>query len=165
MPVSGDAGENAPPVKIFGETDCPGRNRMCGGAGMSVAGCKNITVPLKTGGAPWFADVLYPAGVLINTWTLPGCDALYVTVNGVITISGIPLRGHFNPFRTLNTTELYRIVRGPGVVYFPFRTFLAAMWAAGVAGYTVDMAGRTVTCYGPDGDDPGGRGGRLLPVI
>lgn len=113
------------------------------------AGRKNITVQLKTGRSPWFTDVLYPAGALLmNTWTLPGCDALYVTVNGVITISGIPLRGHFNPFRTLDTAELYRIVRGPGVVYFPFRTFLAAMWAAGVAGYIVDMIERTVTCYG-----------------
>lgn len=111
-----------------------------------------VTLELKESGAPWFTEVLYPAGVLLSTRELPSCDTLYITSRDMVSITGTPLPAKYRCPPVLNRAVLYLVVsEAPGMTP---ETFLAAMWAAGVTRYTVDMVGRTVTCYGGDGCSP-----------
>lgn len=109
-----------------------------------------ITLTLKDGRGPWFTDMLYPAGVLLATWTLPTCDVQYITTTDVVNIDGIPLSKRCCRAPELNEKALYLALVDGGLSSVSFQKFLETMWAVGVVSFSVDMVSRTVTCHGPD---------------
>ena len=105
---------------------------------------------LSDGGFPFFTDVLFRAGVLINTWSLPACQSLYVTRQGQVKIPGASLMVP-QELPQLDDKKLYQAFRlAREGCDKRFRAFLFELCAAGVANYTVDCVARTVTFYGED---------------
>ncbi|HEJ0405235.1 TPA: DUF1398 family protein [Serratia marcescens] len=111
-----------------------------------------MEIPLKEGRFPYFADALYRAGVLSNTWYLPSGDSLYVTRKGLVNVTGEPLAVRSTKPAPFNERALYLAIQEDRRGNITFRDFLRAIWAAGVVSYTVDFVLRTVTYYGVEGD-------------
>lgn len=111
-----------------------------------------MEIQLKEGRFPYFADVLYRAGVISNTWYLPSCQSLYVTRKGPVRVEGKPLITQGRRHPALNEMALYRAISEDRKGNTTFQAFLAAIWTAGVVSYTVDFVARTVTYYGAEGD-------------
>lgn len=105
---------------------------------------------LNDGGFPFFTDVLFRAGVLSNTWSLPACQSLYVTRRGRVKIPGASLMLP-QELPPLDNKKLYQALRRAREEYDKhFRAFLFELCAAGVVNYTVDCIARTVTFYGEE---------------
>ncbi|MGK8665322.1 DUF1398 family protein [Serratia marcescens] len=109
-------------------------------------------IQLKEGRFPYFADVLYRAGVLSNTWCLPSGNSLYVTRKGPVNVTGEPLAVRSIKPAPFNERALYLAIQEEKNGNVAFRDFLRMLWGAGVVSYTVDFVLRTVTYYGVEGD-------------
>lgn len=109
-------------------------------------------IQFKEGRFPYFADVLYRAGVLSNTWYLPSGNSLYVTRKGPVKVTGEPLAIRTIKPAPFNEQALYLAMQEDRAGNITFRDFLRMLWAAGVVSYTVDFVLRTVTYYGVEGD-------------
>ncbi|MBY4850249.1 DUF1398 domain-containing protein [Serratia marcescens] len=105
---------------------------------------------LNDGGFPFFSDVLFRAGVLSNVWSLPACQSLYVTRQGIVKIPGASLMVP-QELPQLDDKKLYQAICRAREEYDKhFRSFLFELCAAGVVNYTVDCVARTVTFYGEE---------------
>lgn len=111
-----------------------------------------VAIRPKEGGFPYLAEVLRLAGVRRNRWSLPACQSLYLTAQGPVVIQGTPLVSGAADVPSFDREALIRALRADQAGKSTFPEFLAASWRAGVTGYDVDFAARTVTYWGADGE-------------
>jgi uncharacterized protein YbcV (DUF1398 family) len=107
----------------------------------------------KVGGFPYLAEMLRQAGVTRNVWALPSCQNIFLTAHGPVVIQGIPLITGAADVPAFDRDALIKALRTDQAGESSFPEFLEATWKAGVVGYDVDFAARTVRYYGCDGSD------------
>lgn len=107
----------------------------------------------KVGGFPYLAEVLRQAGVRKNVWTLPACQSLYVMAEGAVVTQMTPLATGMVEVPGFDREGLIGALRRDQAGESTFPEFLRASWEAGVIGYEVDFAARTVRYCGANGEE------------
>ena len=107
----------------------------------------------KVGGFPYLAETLRQAGVTRNVWTLPACQNIFLTASGAVAIQGTPLVTGAADVPAFNRDALIKALRTDQAGESTFPEFLEATWKAGVVGYDVDFAARTVRYFGCNGEE------------
>jgi uncharacterized protein YbcV (DUF1398 family) len=107
----------------------------------------------KVGGFPYLAETLRQAGVTRNLWTLPACQNIFLTADGPVVIQGTPLVTGAADVPRFDREALIRALRTDQAGESAFPEFLEATWRAGVVGYDVDFAARTVRYFGCEGEE------------
>jgi uncharacterized protein YbcV (DUF1398 family) len=102
----------------------------------------------EVGGFPVLAEVLRRAGVRRNEWTLPGGQSLYLTDAGAVAETVPPLVSTATEVASFDRDGVVAALRADQAGQSTFPEFLAAIWAAGVTRYVVDLDDRTVTYSG-----------------
>ena len=120
--------------------------------GLEAAQTLAMAIRPKVGGFPYLAETLRRAGVTRNTWTLPACQALYLTKNGPVVMLGTPLTSGAADVPAFDRDALIRALRVDQAGESAFPEFLESSWRAGVVRYDVDFQARTVTYYGASGE-------------
>jgi uncharacterized protein YbcV (DUF1398 family) len=103
-------------------------------------------------GFPHLAEVLRRAGVRTNTWWLPAMQSLYETDLGSVMVLGDPLVDGMSDVAPFDQGALVAALRADQAGEMTFAEFAAAAWRAGVLRYVVDLANRTCTYFGLDGE-------------
>ena len=106
----------------------------------------------KVGGFPYLAETLRRAGVTRNTWTLPACQALYLTKDGPVAIMFAPLISGSSDVPAFSRDALIRALRVDQAGESTFLQFLESSWLAGVIRFDVDFEARTVSYHGCNGE-------------
>ena len=107
----------------------------------------------KVGGFPYLAESLRQAGVTHNTWSLPGCQSLFLSNHGPVVMQGAPLVTGTADVPAFDREALIKALRVDQAGESTFPEFLAATWRAGVVRYDVDFAARTVAYLGCNGEE------------
>ncbi len=107
----------------------------------------------KVGGFPYLAETLRQAGVTRNVWTLPACQSLFLTGSGPVVMQGTPLVTGAVDVPMFDREALIKALRTDQAGESSFPEFLVATWKAGVVGYDVDFAARTVRYFGCEGEE------------
>jgi uncharacterized protein YbcV (DUF1398 family) len=102
----------------------------------------------KVGGFPYLAESLWQAGVTRNIWSLPACQSLFLTGAGPVVMQGVPLVSGAVDVPSFDRDALISALRIDQAGESTFPEFLEASWRAGVVGYDVDFAARTVAYFG-----------------
>lgn len=105
------------------------------------------------GGFPHFAEVLRQAGIRRNRWYVPATLAVYETEAGPAVMQGESLIDGAAPISEFDPVTLVAAIRADQAGEATFPEFLAAIWAAGVFEYEVDLTARTCTYFGADRSD------------
>lgn len=100
------------------------------------------------GGFPFLAECLRQAGVQENTWSLPSLQSIYVMEDGLVVQQGAPLMQGMADIPQFDEAALIAALRSDQAGKSTFPEFLAAIWQAGVVGYTVDFLDHAVMYYG-----------------
>lgn len=111
-----------------------------------------MSIRPKVGGFPVIAEVLRQAGVLMNRWSLPSCQSVYLMKEGSVVQQGAPLITGVQEIPKFDRDALIAAVRSDQEGRSTFVEFLQAAWKAGVTGYDVDFTGRKVVYYGSAGE-------------
>ena len=119
---------------------------------LAQAMARAAAVRPKVGGFPYLAETLRRAGVTRNVWTLPAAQSLFVTKDGPVVMQGTPLVTGMADVAPFDREALVRALRRDQAGESTFPEFLEASWRAGVVGYDVDFAARTVTYAGCAGE-------------
>ena len=106
----------------------------------------------KVGGFPYLAETLRRAGVTRNLWYLPACQSLYLTAAGPVMVMGTPLATGMVDVPPFDRDALIAALRTDQAGRGTFPEFLMASWRAGIVRYDVDLAARTCTYYGANGE-------------
>lgn len=114
---------------------------------------KAMKIRPKVGGFPYLAETLRAAGVTRNLWNLPSCQSLYLTKAGPVVMQGTPLVSGASDVPAFDKEALIHALRTDQAGKSVFPEFLASAWKAGVVGYEVDFAKRTVTYRGCMGEE------------
>ena len=107
----------------------------------------------KVGGFPYLAESLRQAGVTGDQWSLPACQSLFLTKAGPVVMQGTPLVSGAVDVPAFDREALIRALRIDQAGESTFPEFLAASWRAGVVGYDVDFAARTVLYRGCNSEE------------
>jgi uncharacterized protein YbcV (DUF1398 family) len=102
----------------------------------------------KVGGFPHLAESLRQAGVTRNFWSLPSCQSLFLTEAGPVVMQGTPIISGTADVPNFDGEALIRALRIDQAGESTFPEFLESTWRAGVIGYVVDFAARTVEYQG-----------------
>ncbi|MCW7492368.1 DUF1398 family protein [Leptospira sp. 2 VSF19] len=111
-----------------------------------------MSVRPKVGGFPTLAEVLREAGVIMNRWYLPSCQAVYQMNEGSVVQQGTPLVSGVHVIPKFQREALIKALRADQEGKSTFPEFLKAAWEAGVIGYDVDFIYRKVIYYGANGE-------------
>lgn len=111
-----------------------------------------MSIRPKVGGFPVLAEVLRQAGVQMNRWSLPSCQAFYVMNGGSVVQQGTPLVTGVHDVPKFDRDALVDVLRTDQAGKSTFPEFLQSTWRAGVIGYDVDFIGRKVTYFGVAGE-------------
>jgi len=111
-----------------------------------------MSIRPRIGGFPVLAEVLRQAGVTMNRWALPSCQAIYHMTDGTVLQQGTPLVSGFQEIPSLNREALITALRTDQEGRSTFAEFLQSVWKAGVIGYDVDFRARKVTYYDAHGE-------------
>ena len=111
-----------------------------------------MSIRPKIGGFPVLAEVLRQSGVVMNRWTLPSCQSVYIMKEGNVVQQGQPIVTGGFEFPKFNLEALIKALRDDQEGRSIFPEFLTQAWKAGVVGYDVDFAGRKVIYYGVNGE-------------
>jgi len=106
----------------------------------------------KAGGFPYLAETLRRAGVTRNIWALPSCQSLFLTGAGPVMMQGTPLISGIAEVPEFDREALIIALRTDQAGESTFPEFLEASWRAGIVGYEVDFAARTVEYRGCRGE-------------
>ena len=106
----------------------------------------------KVGGFPYLAETLRRAGVTLNIWSLPACQSLFITNDGPVVMSEIPVATGMVDVPAFNREALITALRIDQAGKSTFPEFLQASWEAGIVGYDVDFMARKVAYYGCCGE-------------
>jgi len=107
----------------------------------------------KVGGFPYLAETLRRAGVTRNLWYLPACQSLYLTAAGPVMVMGTPLATGMVDVPPFDRDALIAALRTDQAGRGTFPEFLMASWRAGIVRYDVDLAARTCTYHGANGEE------------
>jgi uncharacterized protein YbcV (DUF1398 family) len=107
----------------------------------------------KAGGFSYLAESLRQAGVTRNVWSLPACQSLFLTDAGPVVMQDTPLVSGSVDVPAFDREALITALRIDQAGNSTFPEFLAATWRAGVVGYDVDFAARSVTYLGCNGEE------------
>jgi uncharacterized protein YbcV (DUF1398 family) len=113
---------------------------------------RGTSIRPKAGGFPYLAESLRQAGVTRNRWSLPGCQSLFLTDAGPVVMQGAPLVSGAVDVPAFDEDALIAALRTDQAGKSTFPEFLEASWRAGVVGYDVDFAARTVAYFGCTGE-------------
>lgn len=111
-----------------------------------------MSIRPKVGGFPVLAEVLRQAGVQLNRWVLPSCQAIYLMDEGSVVQQGAPLVMGTHEIPKFDREALIKALRIDQEGRSTFPEFLHSSWNAGIIGYDVDFIGRKVTYYGSNGE-------------
>ncbi|TGL37576.1 DUF1398 domain-containing protein [Leptospira perdikensis] len=111
-----------------------------------------MSIRPKVGGFPTLAEVLREAGVSMNRWVLPSCQAIYHMKDGSVVQQGNPIVTGVHEIPIFNREGLIKALRTDQEGKSSFLEFLKSAWEAGVVGYDVDLIGRKVIYYGAKGE-------------
>lgn len=106
----------------------------------------------KVGGFPVLAEVLRQAGALMNRWSLPSCQSIYLMKEGAIVQQGTPLVTGTHEIPRFDRDALLAALRTDQQGQSTFPEFLQSTWQAGVVSYDVDFIARKVIYYGANGE-------------
>lgn len=107
----------------------------------------------KVGGFPYLAEALRQAGVTRNVWALPACQSLFLTESGPVVMQGKPLVSGMADVPKFDREALIKALRTDQAGESTFPEFLEASWRAGVVGYDVNFAAKTVRYFGCEGEE------------
>ncbi|MGC2330748.1 MAG: DUF1398 family protein [Candidatus Acidiferrales bacterium] len=107
----------------------------------------------KVGGFPYLAETLRRAGVTRNLWYLPACQSLYLTEAGPVAVVGTPLATGMVDVPRFDREALIAALQTDQAGRSTFPEFLMASWRAGIVRYDVDLAARTCTYFGANGEE------------
>lgn len=110
------------------------------------------TVRPKVGGFPYLAESLRQAGVARCRMVVPSNAMLYLTDTGPVAVQGEPLVAGMVDVLPFDGQGLVAALRADQAGETTFPEFIEGCWRAGVVWYDVDLAARTCTYYGNDGD-------------
>lgn len=105
------------------------------------------------GGFPYLAEALREAGVRRNLWYLPAMEAIYLTDLGPVVMQGEPLSRGAAVIAPFDREAVIAAIRSDQEGRSSFPEFVAAIWAAGVWHYEVDLEARTCTYVGAEGGE------------
>lgn len=105
------------------------------------------------GGFPHLAEALRKAGVRRNLWYLPAMEAVYLTDLGPVVMQGEPLSSGAALIAPFDREAVIAAIRSDQEGRSSFPEFVAAIWAAGVWHYEVDLDARTCSYVGADGGE------------
>jgi uncharacterized protein YbcV (DUF1398 family) len=105
------------------------------------------------GGFPQFAEALRVGGIRRNRWYVPAALSLYETEAGPAVMQGGSLIDGAAPVADFDPGAVVAAIRADQAGESTFPEFLAAIWAAGVFEYEVDLDARTCTYFGADRAD------------
>ncbi|WP_133136291.1 DUF1398 domain-containing protein [Legionella rowbothamii] len=111
-----------------------------------------MSIRPKVGGFPVLAEILRQCGVIMNRWTLPSCQSVYILNEGVVAQQGNPLVTGTFEFLMFNRDALIKAIRADQEGRSSFPEFLMHAWESGVVGYDVDFLERKVIYYGVTGE-------------
>jgi uncharacterized protein YbcV (DUF1398 family) len=112
-----------------------------------------MSIRPKIGGFPVLAEVLRQAGVRMNRWSLPSCQAVYhMAKDEAVVQQGAPLVTGVSDVPRFDRDALIAALRTDQEGRSTFPEFLQSAWKAGVIGYDADFVGRKVTYYGVNGE-------------
>ncbi len=111
-----------------------------------------LTIRPHVGGFPVMAEVLRQGGIILNRWTLPSCQSIYVMKRGSVVKVGTPLVTGADVVPPFNREALIAAIRTDQQGQSTFPEFLMAAWKAGVVSYDVDFQDRRVTYYSLTGE-------------
>lgn len=120
---------------------------------LTAAQQRGMRLRPKVGGFPYLAEALRDAGVTHNVWALPACQSLFLTGEGPVVFQGVPLVTGPADVPRFDREALIRALRSDQEGHSVFPQFLADAWKAGVVGYEVDFAQRTVRYRGCLGEE------------
>ncbi|MFD5514743.1 DUF1398 family protein [Streptomyces sp. NPDC127066] len=106
----------------------------------------------QAGGFPHLAEVLRQAGVTRCEMAVPSNAMLYVTTAGPVAVQGEPLITGTVDVPPFDREALVEALRADQAGRTTFPEFVQGCWKAGVVRYDVDLAARTCTYHGADGD-------------
>ncbi len=107
----------------------------------------------KVGGFPVLAAVLHHAGVRKNIWSLPSCQSIYITKEGLVVQQGAPLITGTHDVPIFNKAALTVAIRADQAGESSFPEFLLSTWKAGVVRYEVDFLSRKVSYFGCNNEE------------
>ncbi|MFJ6728478.1 DUF1398 family protein [Streptomyces sp. NPDC091281] len=105
------------------------------------------------GGFPYLAEALRQARVTGYRVTVPSMTTVYASPDGAVTVLGDPLitgTADVPPYDEARFVASLRASQAGGTTY---PEFVRGCWEAGVVSYDVDLAARTCTYHGADGDN------------
>ncbi len=111
-----------------------------------------MSIRPQVGGFPVLAEVLRQAGALMNKWSLPSCQSIYIMKNGAVVQQGTPLVTGTYEIPQFNRDALITAIRTDQQGKSTFPEFLKATWDAGVVSYDADFEKRKVIYYGVNGE-------------
>lgn len=111
-----------------------------------------MSVRPNVGGFPVLAEILRQAGVLMNRWSLPSCQSLFLVKESSVVQQGVPLVSGTHLIPRFDKDALIIAIRADQEGRSSFPDFLNAAWKAGVTSYDVDFVSRKVTYYGSLGE-------------
>lgn len=111
-----------------------------------------MSVRPKVGGVPFLAEALRRSGVMLNRWTLPSSQSIYIMREGTVVQQGTPIVIGTAEFPQFNREALIRVIRDDQAGLTDFQEFLTRTFEAGVVGYDVDFSARKVIYYGVSGE-------------
>lgn len=111
-----------------------------------------MSIRPEVGGFPVLAEVLRQADVLINRWSLPSCQSIYIMKDGSVVQQGTPLVTGTYDVPKFNRDALIKAIRTDQEGRSTFPEFLMATWNAGVVAYDADFVERKVSYYGVNGE-------------
>jgi uncharacterized protein YbcV (DUF1398 family) len=119
---------------------------------LTAAQTKAMSVRPKVGGFPVLAEVLRRAGILMNRWSLPSCQSIYLMKEGAVVQQGVPLVTGTFEIPRFDEAALITAIRTDQQGRSTFPEFLQGAWKAGVVSYDADFVGRRVTYFGANGE-------------
>lgn len=111
-----------------------------------------LSIRPKVGGFPYLAEVMRQAGITRNLWSLPSCQAIYLTQYGQVVSQMPPLLDSVQDVPEFDREALIHALRIDQAGESTFPEFMKAAWEAGVVSYDVDLEKRSVTYYGVLGE-------------
>lgn len=111
-----------------------------------------MSIRPKVGGFPVLAEVLRRAGALVNRWSLPSCQSIYIMKDGAVVQQGTPLVTGTYEIPQFDRQALINAIRADQEGKTTFAEFLKATWDAGVISYDADFESRKVSYFGSKGE-------------
>jgi uncharacterized protein YbcV (DUF1398 family) len=103
------------------------------------------------GGFPYLAASLREAGVSNVRVAVPSNAFVYLTADGSVLIQRAPIAAGVVDVAPFDEGAVVAAIRADQAGELAFPDFMAAIWAAGVLAYEVDLAASTCTYRGADG--------------